>query len=165
MVVYGLFRPLEMRVTPASNTLLFTAGDQRMILEGHQGFTIRLAQLSSTVRVSARDGSATDFRLSIPGKIERKFHGTLAIRPSDHKLIAVVSMDLEIAVASVVAAEMPLRTPIEALKAQAVATRSYYAASQPRHAEFSFCDSTHCQFLREPPAPTPPPSPPPNHTR
>src|SRR5260370_8611056 len=143
-----------MRVPPASNTLLVTAGDQRIILEGHQVFPIRLAQLSSTVRVSARDGSATDFRLSIPGKIERQFHGTLAIRPGDHKLIAVVSMDLEVAVASVVAAEMPLRTPIEALKAQAVATRSYYAASPPRHDEFSFCDSTHCQFLREPPAPT-----------
>src|SRR5438105_14308145 len=99
--VFSLFRPLEMRVTPASNTLLVTAGDQRIILEGHQVFPIRLAQLSSTVRVSARDGSATDFRLSIPGKIERRFHGTLAIRPGDHKLIAVVSMDLEIAVASV----------------------------------------------------------------
>src|SRR6266436_2312602 len=152
--VFSLFRPLEMRVTPASNTLLVTAGDQRIILEGHQVFPIQLAQLSSTVRVSARDGSATDFRLSIPGKIERKFHGTLAIRPGDHKLIAVVTMDLEIAVASVVSAEMPLRTPIEALKAQAVATRSYYAASPPRHDEFSFCDSTHCQFLRELPAPT-----------
>ena len=150
--VFSLFRPLEMRVTPASNSVLVTAGDQRIILEGHQVFPIQLAQLSPTVRVSARDGSATDFRLSIPGKIERKFHGTLAIRPGDHKLIAVVTMDLEIAVASVVAAEMPLHTPIEALKAQAVATRSYYAASPPRHDEFSFCDSTHCQFLREPPA-------------
>jgi peptidoglycan hydrolase-like amidase len=151
--VFSLFRPVEMRVSPASNTLLVTAGDQRIILEGHQVFPIRLSQLSSTVRISARDGSATGFRLSIPGKIERTFHGTLAIRPGDHKLIAVVTMDLEVAVASVVAAEMPPRTPVEALKAQAVATRSYYAASPPRHAEFSFCDSTHCQFLREPPAP------------
>ncbi len=152
--VFSLFRPVEMRVSPASSPLLVTAGGQRIILEGHQVLPIRLAQLSSTVHVSARDGSATDFRLSIPGKIERKFHGTVAIRPGDHKLIAVVSMDLETAVASVVAAEMPLHTPIEALKAQAVATRSYYAASPPRHDEFSFCDSTHCQFLREPPAPS-----------
>jgi peptidoglycan hydrolase-like amidase len=151
--VFSLFRPVELRVSPASNTLLVTTGDQRVILEGRQFFPVRLAQLSSTIHVSARDGSATDFHLSIPGKIERTFHGTLAIRPSDHRLIAVVTMDREIAVASVVAAEMPLRTPLEALKAQAVATRSYYAASQPRHDEYSFCDSTHCQFLREPPAP------------
>jgi peptidoglycan hydrolase-like amidase len=152
--VFSLFRPLEIRVSPASNTLLVTSGDQRVILEGQQSFTVRLSQLSSTVRVTARDGAATDFRLSIPGKIERTFHGTLAIRRGDHKLIAVVTMDREIAVASVVAAEMPARVPLEALKAQAVATRSYYAASHPRHDEFSFCDTTHCQFLRHPPAPT-----------
>src|SRR5258706_9511766 len=77
--VFSLFHPLEMRVTPASNTLLVTTDDRRVILEGHQGFPIQLAHLSSTVRVSARDGSPTDFSLSIPGKIERKFHGTLAI--------------------------------------------------------------------------------------
>jgi hypothetical protein len=152
--VFTLFRPLEMRVSPASNTLLVTAGDRRVLLEGHRGFPIRLAQLSSTVRVAARDGSATDFHLSIPGKIDRKFHGTLVVRPGDHKLVAVVSMDREIAVASVVAAEMPLHTPLEALKAQAIAARSYYAASHPRHDEYSFCDTTHCQFLREPPSPT-----------
>lgn len=154
--VFSLFRPVELRVSPASNTLLITAGDRRVSLEGRQVFTIRLAQLSSTVQVSARDGSATDFRLSIPGKIDRKFHGTLAVRPGDHKLIAVVTMDREIAVASVAAAEMPIRAPIEALKAQAVATRSYYAASPPRHDEYTFCDTTHCQFLREPPAPEAP---------
>jgi len=150
--VFSLFRPVELRVSPAYNPLLITTGDQRVILEGHQSFPIRLAQLSSTVHVSARDGSATDFHLSVQGKIERTFHGTLLVRPGDHKLIAVVTMDREIAVASVVAAEMPLRTPMEALKAQAVATRSYYAASHPRHDEYSFCDTTHCQFLREPPS-------------
>jgi peptidoglycan hydrolase-like amidase len=150
--VFSLFRPVELCVRPASNTLLVTAGDRRVILEGRQLFAIHLSQLSSTVQVTSRDGSATDFYLSIPGKIERKFNGTLVIRPGDHKLIAVVTMDREIAVASVVAAEMPTRAPMEALKAQAVATRSYYAASNPRHDEFSFCDSTHCQFLRHPPA-------------
>src|SRR5712675_595 len=57
--VFSLFRPVELRVSPASTTLLVTTGDQRVILEGHQSFPIHLAQLSSTVRVSARDGSAT----------------------------------------------------------------------------------------------------------
>lgn len=58
-------------------------------------------------------------------------------------------MDREVAVASVVAAEMPQSTPMEALKAQAVVARSYYAAAGPRHDAFDFCDSTHCQFLRQ----------------
>ncbi len=60
-------------------------------------------------------------------------------------------MDLEVAVASVVAAESQPGTRIEALKAQAIVARSFYAAAHGRHAAFDFCDTTHCQFLRAPP--------------
>jgi stage II sporulation protein D len=62
-------------------------------------------------------------------------------------------MDLETAVASVVQAESAPDTPFEALQAQAVATRSYFVAARGRHHDFDFCDTTHCQFLREPPPP------------
>ena len=41
---------------------------------------------------------------------------------------------------------------MEALKAQAVAARSFLLAGQGRHGSFDFCDTTHCQFLRSPPA-------------
>ena len=41
---------------------------------------------------------------------------------------------------------------MEAQKAQAVVARSFLAASHGRHDGFDFCDTTHCQFLREPPA-------------
>ena len=126
----------------------------RIILEGRQARTISLARIPAPVRVSAPDGSDTDFRLSIPGKIERQFHGILTVQAGDHKLIAVVTMDREVAVASVVAAEMPPSTPMEALKAQAVVARSYFAAAGPRHDAFDFCDTTHCQFLREWPQPS-----------
>jgi stage II sporulation protein D len=53
----------------------------------------------------------------------------------------------------VVAAENTSDTPLEALKAQAIATRSYFIASRGRHLDFDFCDTTHCQFLQAPPAP------------
>jgi peptidoglycan hydrolase-like amidase len=56
-------------------------------------------------------------------------------------------MDLETAVASVVEGEAPGADP-EARKAQAVATRSYLAATQGRHKGYEFCDTTHCQYLR-----------------
>jgi stage II sporulation protein D len=42
---------------------------------------------------------------------------------------------------------------MEALKAQAVATRSFFVAGKGRHHSFDFCDTTHCQFLRSPPGP------------
>src|SRR5437764_501831 len=45
----------------------------------------------------------------------------------------------------------PRERPFEAMKAQAVAARSYYAAGAQHH-DFDFCDTTHCQFLRQPPA-------------
>lgn len=151
--VFSLFRPVELRVTPVSAPLLISSGDSRLILEGRQSRAIRVERISSPVHVSSRDGSDVDFRLSIPGKIERQFHGTLTIELGDRKLIAVVTMDREVAVASVAAAEMPPGTPIEALKAQAVVARSYYAAAGPRHSGFEFCDTTHCQFLRELPQP------------
>jgi stage II sporulation protein D len=53
-----------------------------------------------------------------------------------------------------VAAEGTVGTPSEALKALAVAARSYFVAGKGRHGDFDFCDTTHCQFLREPPAST-----------
>lgn len=108
---------------------------------------------ASKVTVTGRKSEAMDFVLAIPGKITRHYHGTLEIKPSVGILLAVVAMDRETAVASVVAAESVPDSPIEALKAQAVATRSYLTAGRGRHHEFDFCDTTHCQFLREPPAP------------
>jgi stage II sporulation protein D len=84
-------------------------------------------------------------------KIVRRYHGTLEIRPSAEHLLAIVTMDRETAVASIVASENTAETPFEALKAQAVATRSYLTAGRGRHLDFDFCDTTHCQFLRESP--------------
>jgi stage II sporulation protein D len=102
------------------------------------------------IAVGGRNGEPIDFVLAIPGKITRRYHGTLEIKTDSESLIPTVSMDLEIAVASVVAAESAPDTPVEALKAQAIATRSYFVSGRGRHRDFDFCDTTHCQFLREP---------------
>ena len=88
-----------------------------------------------------------------PTRSRRHYSGTLEIKPSAGTLTAIVALNRETAVASVVAAENSPDTPFEALKAQAVAARSYFVASPGRHHEFDFCDTTHCQFLREPPPP------------
>jgi stage II sporulation protein D len=96
---------------------------------------------------------ATDFLLSVPGEVTRHFRGKLAVKCQINELVAVVEMDLDTAVVSAVAAESVPEAPLEALKAQAVATRSYYLASLSRHGRIDFCDTTHCQFLREAPSP------------
>ena len=165
--VFGLFHPRQLSVTAISaSALMLRAGDQQVLLERSAGTgEATISKVGSGVRlmsagqkihgsvlvVSGRNGEPVDFQLAVPGKIKRRYHGTLEIVASNEELIAVITMDLETAVASVVAAENLPDTPMEALKAQAVATRSYFVSGRGRHAGFDFCDTTHCQFLREPP--------------
>ena len=80
---------------------------------------------STSVGVSCDNGQAgsADFVVAVPGRISRRYTGNLQISARPHELIIIVAMEMEIAVASIVAAESPPDAPIEALKAQAVATR------------------------------------------
>jgi len=110
------------------------------------------------MHAAGRNQQAVGFLVGIPGKISRKYQGTLSVRAINGEAVPVVTMDLETAVASVVAAELTKDTPLEALKAQAIVTRSYFLAGKGRHQDFDFCDTTHCQFLREPPRAESPPA-------
>ena len=165
--VFGLFHPRQLRLSaPDGHALILHAGEERLVLEKSSGvdsanLSVSEKDIAVTARtrvvhalsitVTGRRNEPTDFILAVPGKINRRYRGTLSVEQSAGNLLAIVDMDREIAVASVVAAESGPDTPIEALKAQAVAARSYFAASRGRHADFDFCDTTHCQFLREPP--------------
>jgi peptidoglycan hydrolase-like amidase len=145
--VFGLFHPVEFEVQPArANLLLVESGGRQQRIEGTASIRLR-----SPARVTALDGTEASFSLSVPGKIRREFRGRLEIRVDGNHLQAIVEMDRETAVASIVAAETP-RLPDEAQKAQAVVARSFLIAAHGRHAGFDFCDTTHCQFLREPPS-------------
>jgi len=166
--VFGLFRPRELVVTaPAGHALILQAGEQSLVLEnsGISSATVRIdgsdlvvssgkwQSYATRVTVAGRGNEDADFILEIPSKIKRQYHGTLEIRAASSNLLSVVTLDLETAVASVVAAESASDTPPEALKAHAIAARSYFVAGRGRHRDFEFCDTTHCQFLRAvPPA-------------
>ena len=167
--VFGLFHPRRLTVSASSGfAVVVHAGEERMVLEKSSGVdsaTVSIFGANLTVTVGARSVQASkitvtgrsnepaDFALAVPEKISRHYHGLLEIQPTAGTLTAVVTMDRETAVASVVAAEAAPDAPFEALKAQAVATRSYFVAASGRHHEFDFCDTTHCQFLREIPSP------------
>jgi stage II sporulation protein D len=164
--VFGLFHPRELTVRPAPGaTLEVQVGRETFLLYGAQSARLRFSAdrvecrvgdrtvRASSVRVSPRAGDAPGFLLGVPGRIERRYRGSLEVTAAQRELTPVVSMDLEVAVASAVAAESPPGASLEALKAQAVVTRSYYVATRGRHAGFDFCDTTHCQFLRQPPPP------------
>ena len=162
--VFGLFHPERLVISSLpAQTLILTAGAQTIALsDGSRAFLylegdhvrVRINDesfVAAEADVADRMGRPADFLISIPGKITRRFRGKLAVKCQIDELEAVVEMDLETAVASAVAAESVPGAPLEALKAQAVATRSYYLASASRHGRFDFCDTTHCQLLREAP--------------
>jgi stage II sporulation protein D len=146
--VFSLFHPVELELQRApSGIVVVEQNGRRQTLEGSG-----ILKLRGPASASGRNGADTDFILSIPGKIRREFHGRLEVREQDGHLLAIVKMDRENAVASIVAAESPPGAPLEARKAQAVVARSFLIAARNRHEGFDFCDTTHCQFLREAPA-------------
>ncbi len=147
--VFSLFHPVELEIHPARGHVVVVSQNGRTrALEGSASMLLR-----NSATATGRDGAPAAFILSVPGKIRREFHGRLEVREENGHLRAIVRMDLETAVGSIVAAESPPSAPLEARKAQAVVARSFLAASKNRHEGFDFCDTTHCQFLREPPAP------------
>jgi peptidoglycan hydrolase-like amidase len=145
--VFSLFHPVELEVQPArASVVVVEQNGRRDTLEGSG-----VIKLRGPATATGRDGAETGFILSIPGKIRREFHGRLEVRAESGTLVAIVKMDRENAVASIVAAESPPSAPLEARKAQAVVARSFLIAAGHRHVGFDFCDTTHCQFLREAP--------------
>jgi len=167
--VFALFHPAELEVTNvAGSALVVAGGSQPIILNGEgprrgavmdfdHGHLLLDGNLVPAIEVSSRSGDAVDFTLSVPGRIKRHYRGVLHVTAGRRALVPVVTMNMETAVASVVAAETAPSTPLEAMKAQAVAARSFFYAGG-HHRDNDFCDTTHCQFLREPPSSSSPAS-------
>lgn len=166
--VLGIFHPRELTIAAdPRGDLMIAAGGQRIFLQ--QGSSCSLLRVRSAgenlllscgstemrgreLRASGRNQQAAGMVITLPGRIKRRYVGVLELKAKNGELIPIVTMDLETAVASVVQAETIPGTSLEALKAQAVVSRSYFVSGGGRHADFDFCDLTHCQFLREPPA-------------
>jgi peptidoglycan hydrolase-like amidase len=165
--VLGLFHPRQITLGVAKGeAIVIHAGDSEFVLE--EGPRTNIARIeiagdallvdfgghvihAAEIRAAGRNGGAAEFVLAVPGRVIRKYRGTLAVKSVSGVVVPIVTMDLETAVASVVQAESAADAPLETLKAQAVVTRSYFIAGKGRHHDFDFCDLTHCQFLREPP--------------
>lgn len=161
--VLGLFHPKQVVITPASGSGMECTSGQlhwnmdspmRIVLPQPGGIsTSRSAQLLTEPLRCDLPGAYGEFTVAIPGKIARRYVGNLEIVALASELEVIISMEMETAVASVVAAESAPGAPLEARKAQAVAARSFLVAGKGRHRDFDFCDTTHCQFLRQSPGP------------
>jgi stage II sporulation protein D len=151
--VLSLFHPRTLLLTADHRITLLLDGAPR-VLDAYREATIRVAADGLTVdAVAARTLAvpAGNFTLTVPGKLTRAYRGALTVGTRGRILVPVVAMDTELAVASIVAAESPPGASLEALKAQAVASRSFLLANRNRHPQMDACDTTHCQYLRSPP--------------
>jgi len=166
--VFGLFHPKQFMLSAVEGQALVLRSEAQSIVLENSGVRSATARIEPSqvvvthgaqvlrgrsIQVAGRANQPVDFILAIPGKITRHYHGLLEIKPASGELSAIVTIELETAVASVVAAESSSDMPLEALKAVAIAARSYFVSGRGRHHEFDFCDTTHCQFLRTPPSP------------
>lgn len=164
--VFGLFKPQAVRITTVSDQAIFAKlGRDRIVITPGEALDCKSASTVITcwkgksawkaevVSVSDKNGNPTNFNISLPNKISRRFNGTLELQIRLIKrrrlLQPIVILAREDAVAAAVKAESPPDAPLEALKAQAIVTRSYFASAPRRHADFDYCDTTHCQFIRE----------------
>lgn len=151
-----LDRQLVLIAPEASATAIQFAGDG-----GFQIMANRMTYFASSVRVTSDAGEAIPFVISVPqsslhGAIRRQFIGTLEVQRTGVALQPVIAMDIESATASIVQAESPVHAVTAYLLTQAIVSRSFLLAATTNHRGFDFCDTTHCQFLRELPSPDSP---------
>ncbi len=160
--VMGLFHSKLFVITPVAGRVLECSANgkrwtvhepMRLQLDPSVVRIVRNGEALGVADLQCDDGQngPAEFVVAVPGKLSRRYSGKLEAMPSKTELSVVIGMEMEVAVASIVAAESPSGAPLEALKAQAVAARSFLAAGKGRHRGFDFCDTTHCQFLRQPP--------------
>jgi peptidoglycan hydrolase-like amidase len=171
--VFSLFEPQQLLLQSAQPLLLHLDRNLILIRPEDPATSIRTApgkrfevihngttHDSTTLSVTSISGEATTFTLAVPppslhGTISRQYAATLElqIHPTSHVLQPVITMDRESAVASIVLAESPAHAPLAYLQAQAIVSRSFLLAGVSGHSGFDFCDTTHCQLLREVPPP------------
>ena len=142
--VFSLFHPQAVTVKPLKDPLLVAAA-KPVLLAGGQKFVI-----DGPASISAKGGGPAEMSLSIPGRIERRFYGVVETRRAGQDLLILVKMDIETAVLAAVAGEVDASAPLEFRKAQAIACRSWYLARRKHHGSYDACDTTHCQYLKQP---------------
>jgi len=152
-----------------SFTGVLQAGDQKLdpaktytVRRGAGGLVLRdatgesVGTVAGTLRVDAPVDQALLLKgTSVPGIRDGRYRGSLLISPSGSGLAAVNALDLEDYVRGVVSAESPSAWPTEALKAQAVAARTYAITSHAGGALFDQYADTRSQVYRGVAAETP----------
>src|SRR3954453_907481 len=132
------------RSLAAGRTYLARAAGGQVVLSGARGK--RIAAFDGPLQVSGADGALQLGGRAGNGRSNGRYRGVLELRPDVLGGLDVVNvLDLEDYVRGVVAWESPSSWPIEALKAQAVAARTY-AITTKRSGTFDQYPDTRSQM-------------------
>jgi stage II sporulation protein D len=153
----SLYRTSQAEVKPAPGTIVAVSLDSGR-RELKNTFAVRTQEngvrvLDSTTAKLKLEG---DFRLLAERIPAQHIHGAVEITSQTGVLTIIALVPMEQYVADVLEGETGGNMPGEALKALAIAIRSYTTRFRGRHKEegFDFCDTTHCQYLRFDPPPS-----------
>lgn len=151
-----LYRLDEVDVEPTAGTTVVSRLDTTCRDFGNK-FTV--SARNNSLEMSTMAGTKLrlegDVRIVSDKTPPQHIRGVVEMSAQDGTLRIIASIPVEQYVADVLQGEAAADTPEEALKASAVAIRSYTTRFRERHKEdgFDFCDTTHCQYLRLEPGP------------
>jgi len=151
--LFWLHPPATITITSLSPTASLRLGSANP-KTGRPGSAIVMAAEGNRLRTGGHLWSQAEWlgkaRLEGEGFASFQIAFPLTITARQGRLHMIARMSLEEYVAAVLAGEAGGFQSDEALKAMAVAARTYAVRFQPRHAAegFDFCDTTHCQDLR-----------------
>ncbi len=154
--IEGTWRVRIGAYTNRDEAVMMTSAYPNTSLVGTSSYGITVVKTGSSQPIFQFDGNAGTSRMVInPGLDDsvkpitwfkgNKYYGSFRYERSDAGNLAVINLvDLEDYVDCVISREMNNAWPIEALRAQAVAARSY-ALTRTGHSTFNVCYSEHCQ--------------------
>jgi stage II sporulation protein D len=116
----------------------------------HSPVSVRINNMEYRADRTVATQLTGSLQLEAPGSQRVTLEGPLEVAARDGHVLLTLQLPLEEYVAGVLAGESSVFKSEEALKAMAVAARTYAVRHKGRHrAEgFDFCDTTHCQDLR-----------------
>jgi len=136
---------VELKVSAACVLIDTATGKRLSKIPAEKKFVIDAAKLKAdTVEVRPKEIRLQDLQTTIDGK---KFFGGVRLNKVNGSLTVINLVPTEEYLRGVVAKEMIPSFPLEALKAQTVAARSFAMKNRGRHKSegYDLCATTHCQ--------------------
>ncbi|MEG1416184.1 MAG: SpoIID/LytB domain-containing protein [Clostridium sp.] len=126
-------------VPMADKSLGFSASSGKVLFEGKTYSEVTLEPVVSSSKVAIVNGGKTC-----------KYSGIITMKVSDNRILPVNYIDMQSYLKGVLPHEISNSYPIEAIKAQAITSRTFALRNLKKHASegINVCDTTNCQVYK-----------------